>query len=333
MNINYSASIIIPTYNSQKVIEECLSNIIEESKKFDSEIIVVDDNSSDQTIEIVEKFKTIKLVKLDSNKGVGNARNVGAKIAKHEILCFIDADVIITSNSIVNLIKKLNQSSNIGSVSAIQEMVNLNTKDWSSNFVCLKSCYGFENVEKETEFSLCTAEFSVVSKETLNQVGGWKPLRNAGGEEFYLGYKINQLNKKNYKIINASYKTSYVNLYTRFKRIIDRTEKYIHIFLKKKKFDTEGSFATFNQFLSSLLTLIIIVLILFSSILDKSLLIVGILASSISQMVVEFNFLIFAKKHYGLKMVFFSLYGIHVMNLGIILGVVYFIFRKIFFIK
>ena len=35
----------------------------------------------------------------------------------------------------------------------------------------------------------------------------------------------------------------------------------------------------------------------------------------------------------GLKMVFFSLYGIHVMNLGIILGVVYFIFRKIFFIK
>ena len=328
MDINYSASIIIPAYNSQKVIAECLSNIIEESKKFDSEIIVVDDNSSDQTIEIVEKFKTIKLVKLDSNKGVGNARNVGARIAKHEILCFIDSDLIITNNSIVNLIKKLNQSSNIGSVSAIQEMVNLNTKDWSSNFVCLKSCYGFE-----TEFSLCTAEFSVVSKETLNQVGGWKPLRNAGGEEFYLGYKINQLNKKNYKIINASYKTGYVNLYTRFKKVIDRTEKYIHIFFKKKKFDTEGSFATFNQFFSSLLTLIIIVLILFSSILDKSLLIAGILASSISQMVVEFNFLIFAKKHYGLKMIFFSLYGIHVINLGIILGVVYFIFRKIFFIK
>ena len=89
MDINYSASIIIPAYNEQETIEECLSNIIEESKKFDSEIIVVDDNSSDQTIEIVEKFKTIKLVKLDSNKGVGNARNVGAKIAiggkQHEL--------------------------------------------------------------------------------------------------------------------------------------------------------------------------------------------------------------------------------------------------------
>ena len=333
MNINYRASIIIPTYNSQKTIEVCLSNITEESKKLESEIIVIDDNSSDQTIEIVKKFKTIKLVKLDTNKGVGNARNVGSRIAKHEILCFIDSDLVITNNSIVNLIKKLNQNSNIGSVSAIQEMINLNTKNWSSNFVCLKSCYGFENIEKETEFSVCTSEFCVITKKTLHQVGGWKPFRNAGGEEFDLGYKINQLNKKNYKIIDASYKTSYVDLYTRFKKIIDRTEKYIHIFFKKKKFDTEGSFATFNQFFSSLLTLIIIVLILFSSILDKSLLIGGILASSIFQIVVEFNFLTFAKKHYGLKMVFFSLYGIHVINLGIILGVVYFIFRKIFFIK
>ena len=120
-------------------------------------------------------------------------------------------------------------------------------------------------------------------------------------------------------------------------RVAKTLKKYFFgpniIYLEKKKFDTEGSFATFNQFLSSLLTLIIVVLILFSSILDKSLLIAGILASSISQMVVEFNFLIFAKKHYGLKMIFFSLYGIHVINLGIILGVVYFIFRKIFFIK
>ena len=89
MNINYSVSIIIPTYNSQKTIEVCLSNIIEESKKLESEIIVIDDNSSDQTIEIVKKFKTIKLVKLDNNKGVGNARNVGSRIAKHETLCFM----------------------------------------------------------------------------------------------------------------------------------------------------------------------------------------------------------------------------------------------------
>ena len=104
MNINYSASIIIPTFNSQKTVEACLNSIVEESKKLESEIIVVDDNSNDQTIEIVKKFKTIKLVELENNKGVGNARNVGSRIAKYEILCFIDSDLVITNNSIVNLI-------------------------------------------------------------------------------------------------------------------------------------------------------------------------------------------------------------------------------------
>ena len=333
MDINYRVSIIVPTYNSQETIEECLINILEESKNFDSEIIVVDDNSSDKTTKIVKKFKLIKLIELENNEGVGNARNIGADNAKYEILCFIDSDLIITKNSIINLVKKLNQNKNIGSVSAIQKVINLNTKDWSSNFVCLKSCYGFEHVEKEAEFSACASEFCVMSKEILKQVGGWKSLRNAGGEEFDLGYKINLLNKKNYKIIDASYKTFYVDLYTRFKRIIDRTEKYIHLFLKKRKFDTKGSFATLNQSFSSLLTLMIIILILFSFILNKSVLILGVLTLFVVQTIIEFNFLIFAKKHYGLKMIFFSIFGIQVINSGIIFGAVYFILKKVILIR
>ena len=333
MDINYRVSIIVPTYNSQETIEECLINILEESKNFDSEIIVVDDNSSDKTTEIVKKFKLIKLIELENNEGVGNARNIGADNTKYEILCFIDSDLIITKNSIINLVKKLNQNKTIGSVSAIQKVINLNTKDWSSNFVCLKSCYGFEHVEKEAEFSACASEFCVMSKEILKQAGGWKSLRNAGGEEFDLGYKINQLNKKNYKIIDASYKTFYADVYTRFRRIIDRTEKYIHLFLKKKKFDTKGSFATLNQFFSSQLTLMIIILILFSFILNKSVLILGLSTLFVVQIIIEFNFLIFAKKHYGLKMIFFSLFGIQVINLGIIFGAVYFIFKKVILIR
>ena len=333
MDINYRVSIIVPTYNSQETIEECLINILEESKSFDSEIIVVDDNSKDKTIEIIKKFKLIKLIELEKNEGVGNARNIGADNAKYEILCFIDSDLIITKNSIINLVKKLNQNKDIGSVSAIQKVINLNTKDWSSNFVCLKSCYGFEHVEKEAEFSVCASEFCVMSKEILKQVGGWKSLRNAGGEEFDLGHKINQLNKKNYKIIDASYKTFYADLYTRFKKIIDRTEKYIHLFLKKRKFDTKGSFATLNQFFSSLLTLMIIILTLFSFILNKSVLILGLSTLFVVQIIIEFNFLIFAKKHYGLKMIFFSLFGIQVINLGIIFGAAYFIFRKTILIR
>ncbi len=325
----YRTSIIIPAYNSEETIEPCLEKIINESKNFESEIIVVDDNSDDRTAEIVKKFKSVKLIKLSQNKGAGNARNTGAKIAKHETLCFIDSDIIISKNSIKCLVKRLHQDENIGSVSGVPGVSNLNVRDWTSNFVCLKSCYGFEKVEKETEFSAASSEFCAISKEFFMQLGGYKPLRNAGGEEFYLGYKINQLNKKNIKIIDASYKGKWCGLYLRFKRIIDRTDKYIPLFLEKKKFDTTGSFATLTQAFSSLLTLIMFILILLVFVLNKGFLLIGLFILFVAQIIIEFKFLLFAKKHFGFKMFFFSLFGIQVINMGIFLGSAYFFINMI----
>ena len=219
MDSEFRVSIIVPAYNSEKTIEYCLKNVSDESKNIESEIIVVDDNSNDRTVEIIEKFNSVKLIKLEKNNGAGNARNEGAKVAKYENLCFIDSDIIISKNSIFNIVERLYQNKNIGSVLPTQEPVNLNDKSWSSNFVCLKSCYGFEGEESEIEFSPCCSEFCIMSKKLFYEIGGWKPLRNAGGEEFDLGYKIRQLNKINIKTKSASYKGYWCNLYERFKRI------------------------------------------------------------------------------------------------------------------
>ena len=84
MEHEYKISIIIPAYNSEKNIEECLKSICNESKNFESEIIVIDDGSIDKTSEIVKKFKTIKLIKLKKNKGVGYVRNLGARLEKYK---------------------------------------------------------------------------------------------------------------------------------------------------------------------------------------------------------------------------------------------------------
>ena len=330
----YRTSIIIPAYNSEETIELCLEKIINESKNFESEIIVVDDNSNDRTAEIVKKFKSVKLIKLSKNKGAGNARNTGAKIAKYETLCFVDSDIVISKNSIENLARRLYlyPGENIGCVSAVPEVSNLNVRSWTSNFVCLKSCYGFENIEKETELSVSTSEFCAITKTFFMQLGGYKALRNAGGEEFYLGYKIIQLNKKNIKITDASYasyKGRWCSLYIRCKRIIDRTEKYIPLFLEKKKFDTKGTFATLSQAFSSLLTLIIFILILLVFALNKGFLLVGLFILFVTQIIIEFKFLLFAKKHFGFKMLFFSLFGIQVINLAIFFGAAYFFFNMI----
>jgi glycosyltransferase involved in cell wall biosynthesis len=60
MTNKYSLSIIIPAYNSEKIIYDCLSKILEETKKIKSEIIVVDDKSTDKTVKIVKKNKKNK---------------------------------------------------------------------------------------------------------------------------------------------------------------------------------------------------------------------------------------------------------------------------------
>ena len=70
---------------AQKTIEECLTKIKDDCKNISSEIIVIDDNSKDKTFEILQKIKSIKVIKLKKNRGVGYVRNLGAKIAKNEI--------------------------------------------------------------------------------------------------------------------------------------------------------------------------------------------------------------------------------------------------------
>ena len=122
MNDKLSVSIILPAYNVGNTIKNCLNKIIDETNDLDSEIIVVDDNSKDETVEIVKTFKDVILIQLNNNQGAGNARNVGAKKAIHENLCFIDSDILISQNSIINLVKRLKKNEETGTVSASQDL-------------------------------------------------------------------------------------------------------------------------------------------------------------------------------------------------------------------
>ena len=74
---------------------------------------------------------------------------------------------------------------------------NLNKDAWSSNFVCLKSCYGYDEQSNFIEASNIQSEFCAITKEFLQSIKGWKHYKGAGGEEYALGYKINLAGKKN----------------------------------------------------------------------------------------------------------------------------------------
>lgn len=90
-------SVIIPVYNAEKTIEECILSIVAQSMFDRIELIIVDDRSSDNTVAIVSSYEArytdnIMLICLDKNAGPGNARNVALQYASGEYIGFVDSD-------------------------------------------------------------------------------------------------------------------------------------------------------------------------------------------------------------------------------------------------
>lgn len=101
-------SIVIPCYNEANFISKTISSIKAQNFKGSTEIIVVDNNSNDKTIEIALKAK-VKVVK-EKNAGVCFARQTGTKIAQGEIIISTDADTLHSKDWLSNIDKCFNEN-------------------------------------------------------------------------------------------------------------------------------------------------------------------------------------------------------------------------------
>jgi len=111
--VSTNISIIIPVYNSEKFIEECISNTLNKIDK-KIELIIINDNSTDNTKKICVKFlnkkNNIRLINLKKNCGVSVARNIGIKEAKGKYLIFLDSDDLLSKKTINKINKVVNKS-------------------------------------------------------------------------------------------------------------------------------------------------------------------------------------------------------------------------------
>lgn len=85
-------SVIVPLFNKQQYIVECLNSVVSQRfKKF--EVIIVDDGSTDASVELINKhfLSKVRLIQ-QNNQGLGAARNAGIKVAQGEFLLFVDSD-------------------------------------------------------------------------------------------------------------------------------------------------------------------------------------------------------------------------------------------------
>ncbi|MBA5794006.1 glycosyltransferase family 2 protein [Flavobacterium sp. xlx-214] len=102
--LNVLVTIVVPVYNSESFLEECVESILNQTYE-NFELIIINDGSTDSSLSICKKYeqqdKRITLFNVP-NGGVSKARNLGIRNAKGEWICFIDSDDWVSENFIYN---------------------------------------------------------------------------------------------------------------------------------------------------------------------------------------------------------------------------------------
>lgn len=123
-------SIIVPTYNAESYIGRCLEAIINQTYR-NIEVIVINDCSTDNSIEIIKSYQEqlhdFHVVNLEENKGVSNARNIGINLASGKYIMFCDSDDWYEENAVEILINEA-KNNEADFVMANQCIVKENTK-------------------------------------------------------------------------------------------------------------------------------------------------------------------------------------------------------------
>ena len=108
-------SVVIPIFNGEKYLRECLDSIVNQSISLDRlEIIAVNDNSNDRSLDILNeyssKFPNFKLISNNENLGAGESRNIGINEVKTDYLTFIDCDDFISPNAYEDSLLKIKEN-------------------------------------------------------------------------------------------------------------------------------------------------------------------------------------------------------------------------------
>jgi len=100
-------SVILPTYNEEKNIPRMIKEISKNLRRVSYEIIIVDDNSNDKTPEIIDSYKSTRIVALHryGTRGILSAINDGMKIAKGKFIIMMDADFSHPPKKIFEMLK------------------------------------------------------------------------------------------------------------------------------------------------------------------------------------------------------------------------------------
>ncbi|MEK7526461.1 MAG: glycosyltransferase family 2 protein [Patescibacteria group bacterium] len=234
MNQDYSldVSIVIVNFNTKNITLNCLSSVIESTQGVQYELIVVDNASTDGSIEAITKFDTkgirLKFIKNLANVGFAAGNNQGTKEAGGKYILFLNSDTLVKNNVVKNVFDHLEANSKLGAAGVKIVGVDGNIQEAGGYFPTLTRVFSWMTIqdlpfvdgiikpfhplkkksftknvgffEKQQKLDWLIGAFMFVRKSVLDQVKGWD-------EDYFMYTEDVDLC---YKIKNAGYEIVYL---------------------------------------------------------------------------------------------------------------------------
>ena len=240
--MTYQVSLIIPAWNAEKTISDCIISAIQ-AKNAPSEIIVVDDCSNDNTISIVNNLANdhpmIKLIKLKNNVGPAAARDFGVNASSGDLIFFTDSDTILLDNTFINCIDTINKYK-ADAVSGIYHPEPINDGK-TQLYKALFFYYHFVRHEKPFEYETFNGQIAAIKKKAYMETGGYNKeiLWGMDNENEEFGRRII---KNHLLLVDPNFQVKHN--FPGFKKLTStyffRVSTWMYVFMQDLKFESGG---------------------------------------------------------------------------------------------
>lgn len=220
-------SVIILNYNVRYFLEHCLKSVQKSIQNLDAEIIVVDNNSPDDSCEMVKRlFPNIILIENKENTGFPKGNNIGVQQAKGKYICILNPDTAVAEDTFEKVLAFAENKANLG-------IIGCKLIDGTGNFlpeskrgiptpwVAFGKTFGLykifpkvkafqkyyaEHLDQNTsgKVDILVGAFMVLKKATYQQLGGFDERYFMYGEDIDLSYSALKLNLENYYFAETS---------------------------------------------------------------------------------------------------------------------------------
>lgn len=209
-------SVIIVSYNTKDFLEKCLDSLQKNApKKFSFEVLVVDNDSKDESVEMVkDKFSDVILIENKENVGFSKANNIGIKQAKGRYVLFLNSDTEMKEGTLDTMVSFMDEYKDAGAATCQVVMPNGKLDDASHrgfptpwNAFCYFSGLGrlfpksmvfngynfaWKNLDKVHTIDALAGAFMIVRREAGEQAGWWDEDYFFYGEDVDFCYMLKQ---------------------------------------------------------------------------------------------------------------------------------------------